>query len=390
MNVHVTTGTELVTRAILDWLGANLRDKDLRKTIENDLAFLPTGTAWVCSAKDNFFERVTFPRIKTFDNSATPDNDAEDFDVATAHVDHDELRAIIGDAVKEAEANDPKALKAEIARLNRKLADQTTKVEIAPAADVEAIRKHAYLEGYQHGIRQAQDNIRQALGTAGDAILHAVDDAREILVAADSIVKLQLAELAKKLPENITENITAPPKASVSRETPSQSKSFTQGVKQANGIPGPQQRILDSLMTWAQMGHPQPSNAQVAWLARYSPRSSSYTNPRGGLKSADLLDYPSPDKLALTGEGKRHASALEIRGTLLDYVLLQLPGPERRILAAIAHAYPKAVSNEHAADDANYSATSSSYTNPRGSLKTKYLVTYPNGGMVRAADWLFA
>jgi len=43
-------------------------------------------------------------------------------------------------------------------------------------------------------------------------------------------------------------------------------------------LSGPQQRILNSLATWKQIGEAPPSNAQVAWLAGNSPSSSSYAN----------------------------------------------------------------------------------------------------------------
>ena len=42
------------------------------------------------------------------------------------------------------------------------------------------------------------------------------------------------------------------------------------------------------------------------------------------------------------------------------------------------------------AGDANNSASSTSYINPRGALKCKDLISYPASGAVRAADWLFA
>src|SRR6266436_6501667 len=45
---------------------------------------------------------------------------------------------------------------------------------------------------------------------------------------------------------------------------------------------------------WKQIGEQSPSNAQVAWLAGYSPSSSSYANPRSALKPSGLIEYPSP------------------------------------------------------------------------------------------------
>src|SRR6266478_5840828 len=45
---------------------------------------------------------------------------------------------------------------------------------------------------------------------------------------------------------------------------------------------------------WKQIGEQSPSNALVAWLAGYSPSSSSYANPRSALKPSGLIEYPSP------------------------------------------------------------------------------------------------
>src|SRR5262249_45314506 len=81
-------------------------------------------------------------------------------------------------------------------------------------------------------------------------------------------------------------------------------------VHKANGansqggtlLPGPQQRILNSLATWKEMGDQAPVNAQVAWLAGYSPTSTSYTNPRSALSAAGFIGYPSGDRVKLMDE----------------------------------------------------------------------------------------
>lgn len=154
-------------------------------------------------------------------------------------------------------------------------------------------------------------------------------------------------------------------------------------------LSGPQQRILNSLATWKQIGEQAPTNPQVAWLAGYSPSSSSYANPRSALKTAGLIEYPSPDHVAITDIGEAQSIPIELQSSLLDFVVANLPGPEGRILKAIAAHFPNAVPNEAAASEASYSATSSSYANPRSSLKTKDLIGYPKKDHV-AADWLFA
>jgi hypothetical protein len=111
-------------------------------------------------------------------------------------------------------------------------------------------------------------------------------------------------------------------------------------------LSGPQQRILNSLATWKQIGEAPPSNAQVAWLAGNSPSSSSYANPRSALKTAGLIEYPSPDYVAITDVGEAQSIPIELQSSLLDFIVANLPGPEGRILKAIAAHYPNAVPNE--------------------------------------------
>src|SRR4029077_7814051 len=91
---------------VLKWMKVNA-DKATTTAVAESLSSLPTGVGWLCSGEAKIFERIAFPKFKTFDNPRTPDGDAHDIDVTTAPVDQDELRAIIGDAVKAAEADDP-------------------------------------------------------------------------------------------------------------------------------------------------------------------------------------------------------------------------------------------------------------------------------------------
>jgi hypothetical protein len=157
-------------------------------------------------------------------------------------------------------------------------------------------------------------------------------------------------------------------------------------------LEGPQRRILNALGWWKAFGFDAPSNEQVAFIAKYSPNSSGYTNPRGALKSAGYVTYPAPGRVSLTEAGVALAeqpatppTGDELRRRVMD----ELAGPQQRILRAVINAYPEAMSNADVAAAAGYSASSSGYTNPRGNLKTLSLIDYPTSGWVRAAGWLF-
>lgn len=99
---------------VVKWLKANT-SKEIMELVSSELSSLKTGTGWLCSGEAKIFERVSFPRIKTYDNSATPTDDDKNRDeVKTASVDTDKLRSIIGKAVEDVKAENPKLLRAQI------------------------------------------------------------------------------------------------------------------------------------------------------------------------------------------------------------------------------------------------------------------------------------
>jgi hypothetical protein len=145
---------------VIKWLRANVKDKTTREEVEGSLSSLPTGTGWLCSGEAQIFEKITFPRIKTFDNTATPTGDAAAAQIITARVDVGELRTLIGDAVALAEADDPKALKAKIAALTEQLATVSRRAfDAGTSPAVQKAIRDAHTEGY----REAMATVDQAL-----------------------------------------------------------------------------------------------------------------------------------------------------------------------------------------------------------------------------------
>ena len=138
---------------VLKWLKVNGSKKD-NALVAESLSSLPKGTGWVCSGQAKMFEKIAFPKFQTYDNTATPTKEGKrhDVEIRTAAVDVEQLKAILGDAVEDAKANDPKALKAEIAKL-RNEAIQAEKLRKAPAPeiDVQAVQKKASEDGYTAG-----------------------------------------------------------------------------------------------------------------------------------------------------------------------------------------------------------------------------------------------
>ncbi|WP_398470463.1 hypothetical protein [Tardiphaga sp.] len=337
-------------------------DQQQGKTILASLPAMQRGQGVVWVPGRSILETAAFPEKATFDSSRTPKRGESKRTATLKPLDLGALKDRLSTIEAETKANDPKALKAEVARLTQALAAR------APAVDRAAV-ENAYKQGLAEGVNQGEKRAKAAL----TAIKNWLGDA--IAVAASSLDGLDTVAPTPG------PHVAAPPARPALK--PSQPAA-------TGSLPGPQQRILNSLATWLEMGEGAPSNAQVAWLANYSPSSTSYTNPRSALKTGGLIEYPSGDRLSLTAKGTAYGAAISLPGSLLDFVLSNLPGPEARILRSVAQHHPDAIDNEAAASGANYSASSTSYTNPRSALKTKDLISYPSNGLVRAADWLFA
>jgi len=415
-------------KPIIDWLKANVRDGRLRDNIERDLAFLPTGTAWVCSAKDEFFKKVHFPKIETFDNTATPDLDADEVEVETAPVDHEELKAIIGEAVKEALANDPKALKAEIAKLRIELAKKpgvsiSSPSNEAAKTNMAALRAelqkgvdegygHGFGRGYAEGLMDGYKNAATEIGVAHQDLARRASDA---VARYKEIERAQRSRFGqhKRVPETpvpaqapytkpapvidakdgFAPSLTTRPDF---QEAQRQETARIRGLLQ-NGevqITGAGQRILDGLAELEALGVSQAPRVLVAFLAGYSHlQSKGFVNAIGAIRSAGMVEYTGDGAVFLTDAGRVAAHPPEVALTTQDVqkrIMDLLGGASSKILAPLIEAYPDSLPREEVAQHAGYGHLGSKgFVNALGRMKTLGFVEYPQQGRVRASDLLF-
>lgn len=348
-----------------DAIGAWIEGQADRQQGRDILASLPTkqqgeGVIWIPGR--GILTAAAFPPKATFDSSRTPKRGEKRAAAgALKPLDLGALKERLANVDAEAKANDPRALKAEITRLKADLVKMekmartaiTTAPPPAPVIDQEALDA-ARREGERAGIAIGLARARSALDSLG------VDDM--------SVVQAKTARAP-----TIRREAAAP-------------------IVASEGVSGPCQRILNAIAWWNVFGIANPSNEQAAFIAGYSPTSTGYTNPRGALRSAGLIEYPSPGAVTLTASGRALATAPDAvpsREELHRRVLGKLGGPQQRILQVALAAYPDGLSNTDVAERAGYSHTSTGYTNPRGALRTLSLIDYPAPGQVRAADWLF-
>lgn len=114
-------------KPVVKWLEANT-SKAVLEQVAGSLSSLKTGEGWICAGEARLFERVHFPRIGTYDNTATPNGAGETREITTAAVDAAQLRALIGDAVEQAKADDPKELRRLLAQASKDAAASARRI----------------------------------------------------------------------------------------------------------------------------------------------------------------------------------------------------------------------------------------------------------------------
>jgi hypothetical protein len=131
---------------VVKWLKANT-SKDILEQVSTSLASLKTGEGWICSGEAKLFERVHFPRIATYDNTATPTGEGETREIKTAAVDPEKLRTIIGEAVDRAKADDPRELRRQIAELKKELSNSKLIIPNSKLAAPKVVEKFVLKDG---------------------------------------------------------------------------------------------------------------------------------------------------------------------------------------------------------------------------------------------------
>lgn len=382
-------------KAIDDWV-QRTGDQERRAQLLKEIATLGVGEAFVWSpAWLRLFVKVKIRRRKTFDSSATPKpGEVRAAPKRLAEVDLAQLRERMAATVEKAKADDPKLLRAEIARLKAELAKASVikPPDITPRVEtvVERVEVEVPIVALDGDLDRLEALAEQLTGPVGGltealwALQERIDGARKSVTAdrashyVDRTTKPR-AVVAVPRP-------TAPPPEDRAEQRP------TARPDSDARITGPQQRILDALASFAALGVHDVARGNVAVFADASATSSAFANNLGALRTAGYVDYPAGGRVCLTEAGRALASASTPIGSVSELHAAwcaKLSGPQGRILRALVAAYPDPVDRERLAELAEASATSSAYANNLGALRSLGLVDYPSRGTVVATNLLF-
>jgi hypothetical protein len=349
------------------------------KNFLNSLASLELGTAWFWSPGWlNIFELVKVRHRRTFDSSATPKlGQTIAAPTALASLDLDALKEKLNQSVSEAKANDPAVLKKRIDELQAELATRPTlSPELieqfeAAAHDMVAIGKDVFTVGRSLLVQLEGFKPANARG---------ID---EETLRLPSTVDIQLAPKSSD---------PSPAKPRSAEPTPTPPKSSQKTQKIDLNLPDGQQRILDALLIYKNLGLDGVHKDNLAVGARQSPKSSQYSAHLKALKEANLIFSPVAKMWQLTVRGAAAARETSTIKTLADLHrewLSKFDSLQRDALQCLINHYPESIHRDELADEIGQSRNSSLLGANLSGLKEWGLVEYPSRGYAQAASILF-
>lgn len=368
--------------AIEEWVNVHADPREAKSMIDS-LPDLPTGTAWVWAPMLKIFEKVAIRRRTTFDSSATPKPGEKTITPKVlAPIDLKRLGQEISQAAEEQKANSPDALRRRIAELERDrggleaaragekmLVDQIQQME----TELIALRKRSILinaaktqfqelaERMQH-LADAAQNFAQALEPLSEPAAKSTPPAVEVVWPEFD----KFEEAKRGVPASVEVSVPA-------------------------DVTIPQMRILEALARCLSIRREHVSRTWVAFLSGASPKSSSFTNNLGSLRTRGLIDYIN-GLVVLTDKGRLHVKFSKpalTPGELHNRVIEMLPAPQGRLLSELLKRPMTSIPRPKLAELAGASPTSSSFTNNLGAMRSLGLIDYGAGGTVSAKGDLF-
>lgn len=325
------------------------------------------------SPEADYLKRATFPRIATYDSSAAPTHGAKDAP-RPGEIDLTAVRSALAESVREAEANDPRKLKAEISRLEGELrkAQKAPAVAAAPA-----------------GIptKKAESVARMVDRAVKLVAEHAAKTAREAEAQAKLVIN-HLADLVSSVTETATPSTAATP--AVTPRTYFLNEQHTEVVSRrpssgaVRGKSAGDRRMLIALAQ-RQQGM---SDAQLGARAGISPKSGTFRNYLSRLRANGHIDG-SRDRLTITAAGLEALGDYEPLPTGIELVAhwcAELGGGASRMLQALADAYPSPLSDEELGQRTEISSTSGTFRNYLSRLRTLELITGPRTAIVMSEE----
>lgn len=366
-------------RAVVkSWVDTNAEAGD----ILNTLPTLQNGEAWLWQPERGEPVKFRFRMRHTFDAGATPKmGQVAIVPTTVADVDLDAIAAAMASTIEKAKADDPRALRAELAERNERIAELEAALADAQQAPGETVEVSVLTEEDHHRLSNQANLLHQSVldlmrGFNEDFAAKTI----QIRETAD-IIKALVEPVLPKPPAIVSTFPSArlmhPASGTAPQEAP-RPRPVAVPREPGEGIAlGKAHRGI--LTVLAQRGTPQTVQ-QVAMLTGYSSTGGGFRNAVGALRSAGYIG-PTRDPLAITAEGYEALGEFEqlpVGRELVTYWLNRSAKAEGLILEALLAAWPNTLTAEQVAAITGYEATGGGFRNAIGHLRTLTLITGKN------------
>lgn len=347
-------------------------DRAQGKAILGSLPAMQRGQGVVWIPGRAILETVQFPKKTTFDSSSAPKRGEKRNTTALKALDLGALKDRLATVEADIKANDPKALKAELAALRKQMADAFGRKVVADPADLERARADGWQEGHKIGIGTA----RAALKYAFDAMAGGCGEAQGLIDAQD-FAQGQGGPAAPKSGSkyaNAMERSATPARAT-----------RTPAPRQGSGtvaLPPGERAVLTAAAQFDGV-----EREQLTILTGYKRSSRDAYIQR--LREKRFVEVAG-STVTLTDAGEAALPAdyepLPTGSNLRAYWLQRLPEGERRILEVLIEYYPQSVERAALDDATGYKRSSRDAYLQRMKAKRLWEV---DGSAVRASEVLF-
>lgn len=353
-------------RAIEDWIG-EWADKDQGKEVVASLPSLPTGDAWIWSPEAGVLKRAHFPLSRTYDSGKAPSG--TEGAPALQAIDLEAVNQLLEKTAADIRANDPRQLKAEVARLQRELAAKNYATEPAWPD--------------QRGLVARLEN---ELAHVRELFARVADRLRRITAITEE--ENVIGSRAKAGAETTATGRTAEAEP-VSRPAGGRTSAPPGGAAPPSGgqLTGPQLNVLKSLAWWRAMGKDAPLRNQVAVICGWSTNSSNIRDRCSELTRMGLIDRPEPGRLRLTDEGIAYAPSPDLGVSLIGSLRLILTNPQQQVLDALLSLGGERTRDE-LADHIGWSRNSSNIRDRLSDLARLDIIERPRPGMIALQGWV--
>lgn len=326
-----------------------------------------------------------FPANRTFDSSRTPKRGEKKLNTALKPLDLPALKTKLAAVEEETKANDPKELRAQVAKLTaekQQLEREAAAHDLRPAFDeaaIEQARKLGFKEGMDSATDQFMPFIREQQRRIAQRVGELSQDIADIVGEEPHLVIEERNSPSASVSSAVRANTAGAPKRSAPSPATSGDGSLT----------NPQRQLLQALAWWRQMGHDRPTRTQVAAMSGWKPKGSNLRNRLTELSSLGLIVYPQPGTVALTASGIRAAPKPDTDTTLIDSIRAVLTNPQLQLFEALLEIGCE-VDRSKLAARVGWEPGGSNLRNRLTELSQIELIEYPQRGSVMLQGWVLS